>query len=139
LGALDGYQEAIAAIRMAIDADNMAQCLYITYQSVEDWTEARDTLRCNSDFHGCERYDCVIINEDSPGLTIVRLRLLLRCRLTSGKVIDMALVCSFDRDNWIPALYNVGQLSSSCGKQGQLICTNGLCRAGSSLVSGFRS
>jgi hypothetical protein len=78
------------------------KCLYIRYQSVEDWTEARDILRCNPDFHGHERYDCVIINDDRPETTVVRLRSLLRCRLSSGKVVDMALVHAFTRDNWKP-------------------------------------
>ncbi|KIJ54948.1 hypothetical protein M422DRAFT_153273 [Sphaerobolus stellatus SS14] len=38
------------------------QCLYLSYRSVEDWQEKRDTLRCNPDFHGKPRYDCVVIN-----------------------------------------------------------------------------
>ena len=35
---------------------------------MEDWTEARDILRCNPNFHQRERYDsgCVIINNDTP-------------------------------------------------------------------------
>lgn len=78
------------------------KCLYLTYQSLEDWTEARDILRCNPDFHDHNRYDCVIINDDSPGTTVVRLRSLLRCRLFSGKEIDMALVHPFAQDSWKP-------------------------------------
>jgi hypothetical protein len=69
---------------------------------MEDWTETRDILRCNPDFHQRERYDCVIVNDNSPGTTVVRLRSLLRCRLSSGKVIDMALVHAFTRNNWKP-------------------------------------
>lgn len=71
---------------------------------MEDWTEARDILRCNPDFHQRERYDCVIINDDRPGTntSVARLRSLLRCRLFSGKVVDMALVHAFTRNNWKP-------------------------------------
>lgn len=59
-------------------------------------------MRCNPDFHDRERYDCIIINDDSPGTTLARLRSLLRCRLPSGKVIDMALVHAFTKDKWKP-------------------------------------
>jgi hypothetical protein len=78
------------------------KCLKITYQSLEDWTEARDILRCNPNFHQRERYDCVIINDDSPGTSVARLRSLLRCRLPSGKVVDMALVHTFSRNSGKP-------------------------------------
>jgi hypothetical protein len=67
---------------------------------MEDWTEAQDILRCNPDFHQRERYDCVIINDDNPRTTVIRLRSLLRCRLFSGKVIDVALVHAFTQTKW---------------------------------------
>jgi hypothetical protein len=69
---------------------------------MEDWTEARDILLCNPDFHQRERYDCVIINDDRPGTTVARRRSLLRCRLFSGKEVDMALIHAFTRNNWKP-------------------------------------
>ena len=71
---------------------------------MEDWTEARDILRCNPNFHQRERYDCVIINDDTPGTSVARLRSLLRCRLPSGKVVDIALVHAFTRlgNSWKP-------------------------------------
>jgi hypothetical protein len=74
------------------------------YQSMEDWTEARDILRCNPNFHQRERYDCIIINDDTPGpgTSVARLRSLLRCRLPSGKVVDIALVRTFTRNSWKP-------------------------------------
>ena len=71
------------------------KCVTIRYQSMEDWTEAHDILRCNPDFHQHMRYDCVIVNSNSPGTTVARLRSLLRCRLLSGRVIDIALVHAF--------------------------------------------
>ena len=69
---------------------------------MEDWTEAHDILRCNPDFHQHERYDCIIINDDKPGTTVACLRSLLRCRLPSGKVVDMALVHTFTQTKWRP-------------------------------------
>ncbi|KIJ52403.1 hypothetical protein M422DRAFT_156634, partial [Sphaerobolus stellatus SS14] len=38
------------------------QCLYLRYRSTEDWQEKKDILRCNPDFYGQPRYDCVLIN-----------------------------------------------------------------------------
>jgi len=71
---------------------------------MEDWSEARDILRCNSNFHQRKRYDCAIINSDAPEISIARLRALLRCRLPSGKCIDIALVHSFhSQRHWKPA------------------------------------
>ena len=55
------------------------KCVKISYQSMEDWTEGCDILRCNPDFYNHKRYDCVIINDDSPATTVMRLRSLLRC------------------------------------------------------------
>ena len=71
---------------------------------MEDWTECHDILRCNPDFHQRKRYDCVIINNDSPGTTVACLLSLLRYRLLSGKVIDIALIHTFTGTNlkWKP-------------------------------------
>ena len=69
---------------------------------MEDWTEARDILRCNPNFHQRKRYDCVIINDDTPGTSVACLRSLLRCRLPSRKVVDIALVHTFTRNSWKP-------------------------------------
>ncbi|KAH9970785.1 hypothetical protein BGW80DRAFT_1438007 [Lactifluus volemus] len=66
------------------------KCLKVTYQSMEDWTEGHDTLRCNPDFHHHARYDCVIINDDNPRTTVARL------------LIDMALIHTFKKSNWKP-------------------------------------
>ncbi|GJE89869.1 hypothetical protein PsYK624_059800 [Phanerochaete sordida] len=44
------------------------KCVYLRYQSMEDWREARDILRCNPDFHGHPRYDCALINLASNAL-----------------------------------------------------------------------
>jgi len=71
---------------------------------MEDWSEACDILRCNSNFHQRERYDCVIVNSEASETTVARLRALLRCLLPSGRHIDIALVHSFgSRSHWKPA------------------------------------
>lgn len=78
------------------------KCVYLSYQSVVDWTEERDIMRCNPDFHGRSRFDCVVINDDAPGITISRIRDLIRCWLPSGKVIDVALIHGFSPSKWRP-------------------------------------
>ncbi|KII82987.1 hypothetical protein PLICRDRAFT_58595 [Plicaturopsis crispa FD-325 SS-3] len=50
------------------------KCLYLKYQSLEDWTEGCDILRCSEEFHTRERHDCVLVNIELPGLTCARLR-----------------------------------------------------------------
>ncbi|KAF8263167.1 hypothetical protein EI94DRAFT_1598647 [Lactarius quietus] len=74
----------------------------LKFQSLEDWTEGRDIMRCNASFHGEPRFDCVIIHDDAPGLSVARLRDLLRCSLPSGEEIDLALVRWFSRSHWKP-------------------------------------
>lgn len=68
-------------------------------------------MRCNPNFHGHQRYDCVIINEDSLGTAVARLHSLLRCQLPSGKVVDVALVHAFTQNKWKPhTLWNNCQI-----------------------------
>ncbi|KZT29211.1 hypothetical protein NEOLEDRAFT_1086238 [Neolentinus lepideus HHB14362 ss-1] len=78
------------------------KCAYLSYQSQEDWTAARDIVRCNENFHRNRRFDCVLINFDSPDLTFGRLRALFRCRLVCGKHIDLAVIRMFTRSAWKP-------------------------------------
>ncbi|EPQ53799.1 hypothetical protein GLOTRDRAFT_107062 [Gloeophyllum trabeum ATCC 11539] len=78
------------------------KCCYVNYQSLEDWTSSADILRCNDAFHGQERFDCVLVNYDRPDLAPARLRALFRCRLPSGKHVDVAMVRSFSRSGWAP-------------------------------------
>ncbi len=78
------------------------KCVYLTYQSTVDWTVQQDIMRCNQDFHGQPRYDCVIINDDAPGITISRLRDLIRCWLPSGRVVDLAVMHCFSPSKWKP-------------------------------------
>jgi hypothetical protein len=41
------------------------KCVYLNYQSLEDWTEGCDILRCNPNFHEEPRSDCAILDLDS--------------------------------------------------------------------------
>ena len=76
------------------------KCVSLKYQSKVDWTEMKDILRCNSNFHGGPRFDCVIIHDDAPGITCARLRSLIRCWLPAGKILDLALVRRFSCSKW---------------------------------------
>jgi len=78
------------------------KCVTLKYQSIEDWTEGTDILRCNPDFHGQRRFDCVIIHDDAPKLSVARLYDIFRCRLPSGKTLDIALVRRFHCSKWKP-------------------------------------
>ncbi|KAG6847873.1 hypothetical protein H0H93_005308 [Arthromyces matolae] len=83
--------------------EDTIECAYIHYQSREDWSLARDIIRCNKLFHGRERFDCVVVNMDLPGLVVARVRALLRCKLPSGKVLDLAIVKMLSRtQSWKP-------------------------------------
>ncbi|KAJ6534415.1 hypothetical protein B0H19DRAFT_1324155, partial [Mycena capillaripes] len=45
------------------------QCVYIAFQSNDDWSESEDILRCNHNWYKSgPRYDCVLFNQDDPGL-----------------------------------------------------------------------
>jgi len=70
---------------------------------MENWSQARDILRCSANFHQRERYDCAIVNTETNNATVARLRALLRCQLPSRKCVDIALVHSFSsRSHWKP-------------------------------------
>jgi len=81
------------------------QCVYLWYQSQDDWKENRDILRCNPSFYGVPRYDCCLINMDSPHPSAGRIRSLFRCRLPSGRAFDVALVTMLKPSRWKPRTY----------------------------------
>jgi len=80
------------------------KCLHLRYQSLKNWKGARDILRCNPKFHGEERYDCALINMNSgrESFTCARLKVLLRCTLSSGEEHDIAIVRTFKYSSWHP-------------------------------------
>ena len=72
---------------------------------MEDWTEGTNIMRCNPKFHGRRRFDCIIIHDDAPKLSVARLCDLFRCWLPSritSKPLDIALVHHFSRSKWKP-------------------------------------
>lgn len=78
------------------------KCIYLKYQSLEDWSAGEDILRCNPDFHGESRSDTVLINAAGSQLECARLIWLLRCVLPSGHYHDVALVHYFNSSTWKP-------------------------------------
>ncbi|KIJ36826.1 hypothetical protein M422DRAFT_178859, partial [Sphaerobolus stellatus SS14] len=76
------------------------QCLYLRYRSIEDWQEKQDILRCNPDFHGKPRYDCVLINTNP--VTFGRIIALFSC-CKPGKIQhDIALIRILQPAAWKP-------------------------------------
>ncbi|KAK7016085.1 hypothetical protein R3P38DRAFT_2543145 [Favolaschia claudopus] len=79
------------------------QFLYLSYQSKEDWRNAEDILRCNSNWNKeGSRYDCILFNSDEPGLACARLRSLIRCKLPSSRIVDLAIVNPMKISKWRP-------------------------------------
>ncbi|KAJ7050105.1 hypothetical protein C8F01DRAFT_1237970 [Mycena amicta] len=56
--------------------------LKIFYQSMDDWSDKTDYLRCNPNFHGRARYDCALVKTDGGEIFV---RLLYLFRLTIGE------------------------------------------------------
>jgi hypothetical protein len=76
------------------------KCIYIHYTSLEDWKNERDIARCNPSFHGCPRYDCIIVNTNP--VSYARLLFVFSCVLRSGQIIDMAVVQWLKEAKWKP-------------------------------------
>ncbi|KAJ6472041.1 hypothetical protein C8R45DRAFT_936699 [Mycena sanguinolenta] len=71
------------------------KCLYISYQSMEDWHGARDIVRCNPCFHQRPRYDCILVNFTDPGLHFARSRWKPRTRWAGCQIREEANDSSF--------------------------------------------
>ncbi|KAJ7090711.1 hypothetical protein C8R44DRAFT_835939 [Mycena epipterygia] len=78
------------------------RCIRLRYQSLEDWTEEIDILRCNPRFFNNRRYDYVLVNDGPNDLTVAHLVELLRCKLPDGSVHDIALVNMLKPSKWVP-------------------------------------
>ncbi|KAJ7768112.1 hypothetical protein DFH07DRAFT_1008731 [Mycena maculata] len=79
------------------------RCLYLKYQSCEDWTEKRDILRCNPKFHGNLRHDYALINTtDAAELACTHLYDLFTCKSLDGRKHDIALVSKLKPSPWRP-------------------------------------
>ncbi|KAF7325233.1 hypothetical protein MKEN_00567800 [Mycena kentingensis (nom. inval.)] len=79
------------------------RCIYITYQSQDDWRQGEDILRCHSNWYNRgPRYDCVLFDAADERLACARLRCLVRCQLSSGRIVDVAMVQFMPKSAWRP-------------------------------------
>ncbi|KAJ7802304.1 hypothetical protein B0H14DRAFT_3884659 [Mycena olivaceomarginata] len=79
------------------------RCLYIAYQSQDDWREGEDILRCHADWYRRgPRYDCLLFDAADERLACARLRSLVRCQLPSGRIVDVAMVQLMQKSSWRP-------------------------------------
>lgn len=76
------------------------QCLHLTYRSLENWQDYQDILRCNPEFHGRPRYDCVVVNTNPN--SFARLQALFSVQTTSKNRHDIALIRYFGPSPWKP-------------------------------------
>ncbi|KAF7302767.1 hypothetical protein HMN09_00911800 [Mycena chlorophos] len=72
------------------------QYLRIFYESVDDWSDKTDYLRCNPNFYGESRYDCALIRRTQDEESFVRLRYLFRIKIGT-KTYPLALVQRMER------------------------------------------
>ncbi|KAJ7713719.1 hypothetical protein B0H14DRAFT_2644673 [Mycena olivaceomarginata] len=78
---------------LLLSAIELFRCLYIAYQSQDDWREGEDILRCHADWYKCgPPYDCLLFDAADERLACARLRSLVRCQLPSGRIVDVAMV-----------------------------------------------
>ncbi|KAJ7204969.1 hypothetical protein GGX14DRAFT_645516 [Mycena pura] len=79
------------------------RCLYVFYQSKDDWTEGEDILRCNANWYRRgPRYDCLLFDSADNQLASARLQSLIRCKLPSGRIVDVAMVRLMRKSAWRP-------------------------------------
>ncbi|KAJ6495094.1 hypothetical protein C8R45DRAFT_823984, partial [Mycena sanguinolenta] len=88
---------------------------------LEDWQGLRDIVRCNPQFHGDARYDSVLFNSESPGMSFARLSTLMRCTLESKHQFDVALVRLFQQSKWTPKTAWAGCQVHEEGKEYSLL------------------
>jgi len=69
--------------------------LRIEYQSCVDYRASCDILRCNRNWYGQERRDCVIVEEEDKPRHFARLRHLLRCKFRDNSIVDIAIITNF--------------------------------------------
>lgn len=66
--------------------------LKVNYESMVDWKQTTDHLRCNPQFHGLLRFDHALIQLTADETIFVRLILLFRCSISNLGSFDFALV-----------------------------------------------
>ena len=67
----------------------------VNYESAVDWRQKTDYLRCNPEFYGHPRYDCVIVHTGGDHYIFARLIFVFRCTIDQ-KQLSLALVHPFD-------------------------------------------
>lgn len=60
-------------------------------------------MRCNSDFHGRNRRDCIVLDGPNRSIEFARLAALLRCWLASGTILDLGLIQRTSSSRWRPS------------------------------------
>lgn len=76
------------------------QCIYLKYRSLENWQEKEDILRCNPDFFGRPRYDCVVINTEP--ISFGRIHALFTFKSRSRNSYNIALITYLEPSTWKP-------------------------------------
>ncbi|KAG2151772.1 hypothetical protein BD769DRAFT_1623523 [Suillus cothurnatus] len=66
--------------------------LKVNYESMVDWKQATDHLRCNPQFHGLPRFDHALIQLTMDETIFVRLIFLFRCCISNLGSFEFALV-----------------------------------------------
>ncbi|KAJ7152307.1 hypothetical protein C8R43DRAFT_886375 [Mycena crocata] len=69
--------------------------LKVFYQSMDDWTDETDYLRCNPSFHGSARFDGALV-KTATGHIFVKLRYMFQITLGEGETYPFALVEPLD-------------------------------------------
>ncbi|EGO04817.1 hypothetical protein SERLA73DRAFT_118637 [Serpula lacrymans var. lacrymans S7.3] len=111
------------------------QCIYLKYQSHEDWSEGRDILRCNPNFNKESRFDCVFINTDTLEPVPARLQAVFRCFLQSS-LFDIVSVKIFKPSNVIPRTRWSGALLYDEARDFKLVMAKSLIR-GAHMIEAF--
>jgi hypothetical protein len=66
--------------------------LKVNYESMVNWKQATDHLRCNPQFHGLPRFDHALIQLTVDETIFVRLIFLFRCCISNLESFEFALV-----------------------------------------------
>ncbi|KAG1857471.1 hypothetical protein F4604DRAFT_1589912 [Suillus subluteus] len=83
--------------RIHLQADNKIteyKYLQVNYESMVDWRQCKDLLRCNPEFFGSLRYDCVMVQTDNQPF-FARLIFMFGCSIGETN-LSLALIHPYD-------------------------------------------
>ncbi|KAG2121427.1 hypothetical protein DEU56DRAFT_873780 [Suillus clintonianus] len=83
--------------RIHLQADNKItgyKYLQVNYESMVDWRQCKDLLRCNPEFFGSPRYDCVMVQTDNQPF-FARLIFMFGCSIGETN-LSLALIHPYD-------------------------------------------